>query len=119
MKKIIAYTLPFLALAVPILAFADTCASGSTTLCNPLGYTSLITFLQKILSLVAQIGLPVIVLFIVFIGFRFIAAEGKPEKLKEVQSLFFWALVGALLVLGAWTLAQAIQGTVTQLQAGT
>ncbi len=111
MKKIAAYTLSFLVLSVPLFAFAD----GLT---NPLGYNSLTEFLRRMLQLVAEIGFPVIVLFIVFIGFKFITAEGKPEEIAKVRSLFFWAIVGSLIVLGAEALSLAIQATVGDLQKG-
>lgn len=120
MKKIFARALPFtLSLALPFVVFASGCTGGSAGgLCNPLGYNSLWEFLQRMLQLIVQIGFPVIVLYIVFIGFKFITAEGKPEKLKEVQSLFFWAIIGALVVLGSQALALAIQATVNDIQAG-
>lgn len=121
MKKILlratALALPFF---IPALALAAGCTGGSAGgLCNPLGYNSLWEFLQRILKLVVQIGFPVIVLFIVFIGFKFIAAEGKPEEIAKVRSLFFWAIIGSLVVLGAQALAFAIQATVAQIQQGT
>lgn len=106
----------FLFAGFPTVALAaTTCGSG---LCNPLGYESLTTFLANILKIVSQIGFPVIVLFIVYIGFLFISAQGNPEKLSKARSYFFWAVVGALIVLGASALSLAIQATVDQLQQG-
>lgn len=115
--RIIPLTLPLL---LPLTVLASGCTGGTSGgLCNPLGYNSLWEFLQRILKLVVEIGFPVIVLFIVFIGFKFIAAEGKPEELTKVRSLFFWAIIGSLVVLGAQALAFAIQATVAQIQQGT
>jgi hypothetical protein len=117
--KYVSKAIAFVVAFTPSLVIAATnpnCAGGG--LCNPLGTTSLTDFLASILKLVAQIGFPVIVLFIVYIGFLFIAAEGKPEKLKEARQYFFWAIVGGLIVLGAQALSYAIQGTVNQLQVG-
>ncbi len=102
---------------VPLVAFAE--CSQSSGLCNPLGYSDLTTFLKKLLQIVAQIGFPVIVLFIVYVGFLYISAEGKPEKISKVHKYFLWTLVGALIILGAQALSIAIQGTVTNLQQGT
>ncbi len=108
MRKILIYGLPFLLLAVPLLGFA-------AELTNPLGSTTLTQFLTRMLQLVAQIGFPVIVVYIVYIGFKFIQASGKPEELAKVRGMFFWALIGALIVLGAQVLATAIQATVNDL----
>ncbi len=116
MKRILPYALPFF--FTPLFAFAALCEGGEGGLCNPLGYNSLMEFLRRLLQLIAQIGLPVIVLFIVFIGFKFIAAQGKADELNKVRSLFFWAIIGALIVLGAEVLAIAIQATVTDLRRG-
>mgnify|MGYP001560265415 CR=1 FL=1 len=104
MKKLIAYAIPFLAL-VPMLAFA-------APLQNPLGVNSLTEFLVRVLRLVSAIAFPVLVLFLVYVGFLFVQAEGNADKLKTVRSYFFWAVVGGLLVLGAQALAYAIDETV-------
>lgn len=120
MKRLLARLIPFsLPFLIPVAVFAAGCDTGDTGgLCNPLGYDSLWTFLEKILQLIVQIGFPVIVLYVVFIGFKFITAEGKPEEIAKVRSLFFWAIIGALVVLGSQALAFAIQATVEQLQQG-
>jgi hypothetical protein len=107
--------MPQLALAAVTTGLQSCSGTG---LCNPLGYDSLTTFLQRLLQIVAQIGFPVIVLFLVYIGFQYIAAEGNPEKIKKVHSYFFWALVGSLIVLGAEALSLAIQATVNDLSTG-
>jgi amino acid transporter len=113
MKKILARALPFVLGILPISAFAT-----ANTLDNPLHFTTLQDFLAAILQLVVTIGTPIIVLFIVFLGFRFVAASGNAEELKKIRTLFFWALVGALIVLGAEAISIAIRDTVNQLQRG-
>ena len=117
-KKGIAFFLAGGFLLIPVLVRAAGCDSGGSTLCNPLGYNDLTTFLQKLLQIVAQIGFPIIVLFIVYVGFLFISAEGNPDKLKKARSFFLWTVVGALVVLGAQALSLAIQATVSNLQQG-
>ncbi len=95
-------------LLLPSLAFA-------AELYNPIGTKDLATFLATLLRLVAQIAFPIIVLFLVYVGFLFVSSQGNPEKLKEAKSYFLWALVGGLLVLGAEALSLAIKATVNQL----
>ena len=104
-QKIFAYLIPFLFPAVTLAA----------PLMNPLGFDTLYEFLIAILEVVIAIAFPALVLFFVWIGFRFVTAEGDPEKLKKIRELFLWALVGALLVLGARVLAEAIRLTVKEL----
>jgi len=105
LSRVAVFALPFL--LMPVIAFA--------ALTNPIKTTDLYQFLQTLLKLVAQIAFPIIVLWMVYIGFLFIAAQGKPDKIKEARNYFFWAVVGALLVLGAYALSLAIQATVDQL----
>lgn len=114
-RKILPGLLSLVILSIPLTALG---ACSGNQLCNPLGYSTITEFLDRILRLVVQIGFPVIVLYIVFIGFKFITAQGKAEKLNEVRSLFFWAIVGSLVVLGAQALSLAIQATVNDLQRG-
>lgn len=108
MKKILKYVFTPTLLLLPLTSFAE-------TLTNPLGSTTLTSFLARLLQLVAQIGFPVIVVYIIFIGFKFVQSSDKPEELAKVRGMFFWALVGALIVLGAQVLAVAIQATVDSL----
>ncbi len=115
--KIFRTLIIFVLTGFPSLALAASC-NGTGGLNDPLGCQTLTQFLSNLLQIVAQIGFPVIVLFMVYIGFLYISAEGNPEKIKKVHSYFFWALVGALLILGAQALSIAIQATVVQLQAG-
>lgn len=114
MKRfIIIHTLAFATVLLPIVAFA---ASGDGFE-NPLAFSTLAEFLKAFLGLVVTIVFPVIVLFIVFIGFRFVqhSASGNAEELKKDRDLLLWAIVGALIVLGAQALSIAIQATVGQL----
>lgn len=113
-SRILAFVIP--AIVVPSVAFAALCNSPvSGGLSNPLCTTSLSQFLSDILKLVAQIAFPLIVLFLVYVGFLFVSSQGNPEKIKEAREYFFWAVLGALLVLGAQALSMAIKATVDQL----
>jgi len=92
-------------------------------LLNPLekaGINSIYGFLDALLGLIITIGFPVIVLFIVYIGFRFVqhSAEGNAEELKKDRNYLSYALLGALILLGAQALSLAIQATVGDLTTG-
>lgn len=112
--RLLIFVLP--AVIVPSIAFAALCGTyNGAGLSNPICTTSLAAFLANLLRLVAYIAFPIIVLFLVYVGFLFVSAQGNPEKLKEAKSYFFWAIVGALIVLGAEALSLAIKATVEQL----
>lgn len=103
----------------------NTGSSGSsvtntgTTLINPLqGGGTLQGFLQQILQFVVKIGAIVVVLMLVFVGYKFVVAQGDPGKIAEARSMLLWTIVGALILLGAQALALGIQATVNALSAG-
>ncbi|HEX9609031.1 MAG TPA: hypothetical protein VGA06_02375 [Candidatus Paceibacterota bacterium] len=88
---------------------------GSGTFTNPLAFGSLAEFLTALLGVIVQIGFPIVVLAIIWTGFLFVQAQGKPEDLKTAKKALFWTLIGSLLVLGAFALSTLIQGTVDQI----
>lgn len=85
---------------------------------NPLGETDTIAeVIKKLMDIVLMLALPFIVLFFIYSGFQFVTARGKPEKLKTAKAMFWHTLLGALLILGAWTVATAIVNTINDIAA--
>ena len=88
----------------------------STMITNPLGNTDTVNgLIKKILIGVIKIGIPIIALALVYSGFLFVSAVGKPDKLKEAKDAFLYTLIGAAILLGSWAIAQLISETVLQL----
>jgi hypothetical protein len=91
-------------------------SGGNTTLINPLkAGTSLESLLSEILTFVVRIGTIVIVLMVIYSGFKFVMARGEPGKISEAREALMWTVVGALILLGAQAIASAIQATATAL----
>lgn len=111
MKKFAIHFFALTGFLMPALALA---ASGTGELTNPLKFNTIDQFLQGILGAAVLIMTPIIVLFIIYIGFRFVqhSASGNAEELKKDRELLGWALIGALIVLGAQALSFAISATV-------
>ena len=82
---------------------------------NPLGANSFCGLIKNLLQAAIAIGIPVAVLFIVYAGFKFVLAQGKPEELKKARQNFLWTLIGIAIFLGAWLLANVVANTVNQL----
>jgi hypothetical protein len=57
----------------------------------------------------------VAVLFLVWSGFRFILARGRPGELEAARRNFYFVIIGIAVFLGAWTLATIISATVQTL----
>ncbi|MDB5255265.1 MAG: hypothetical protein JWL92_641 [Candidatus Nomurabacteria bacterium] len=83
---------------------------------NPLsGISTIPEAINKILSIVIRIALPLIILAFIWAGLKFIFARGKPDQLKEAKNMFLYTIIGTLLILGAWTITSAIVGTVNSI----
>lgn len=105
-------------LAQTAVAHAADCANGDTgCLGNPLKaeFSSIPLFIAGALKVIVMLALPIIVLFFVIAGFKFISAQGNPSKLEEARKNFVWVVIGALLIMGAWVLATLLANTVSQL----
>ena len=98
--------------------FAIVSAQGSNSLQNPLkdGYTSIPDFLRALLDVVITIAIPIIVIMIIYSGFLFVKAQGKPEDLITARKALMWTLIGAAVILGASLFSYAIQGTVDEIR---
>ena len=100
----------------------DTGPGSNVTLLNPLGTSCNSTntdclgnFLINILDFVVRIGSIVVILMLVFVGYKFVTAQGNDSKIIEARSMLLWTVVGALILLGAKAIAIGIQATVQAL----
>lgn len=88
-------------------------------LINPLkGGESLESFLLDILEFVIRIGSIFVVLMVVFVGFKFVNAQGKSEELEKAREMLLWTVLGALILLGSQAIAMAIKATTDALSVG-
>lgn len=82
---------------------------------NPLTAGNFCELIKTVLNALMVIGLPVAVLFMVIVGFKYILAQGKPEAIAEANKNFFYTVIGIGVFLGAWTIAKIIAETMRQL----
>ncbi|HDQ16764.1 MAG TPA: hypothetical protein ENN31_01415 [Candidatus Vogelbacteria bacterium] len=88
---------------------------GGVALQNPLKAESFAGFIQEILSIVVRVGLPMIVIFMMYVGFLFIKARGNEQELTKAKTAFVYAVIGAALILGAWVISVGIANTIRDL----
>ena len=83
---------------------------------NPIpSITSVPGLIQTILVGVLKIGIPVVALAIIYCGFLFVKAQGKPEEIKKAKDALLYTLIGAAILLGSWAIAKMISATVLAL----
>lgn len=114
----------FLLFTVPqayaeVTGHGDSGTSGSGSgggLVNPLaqeGITNFEGFVDALLTATITIGTPIAILFLVYSGFLFIMAQGKPEKIKEAKNTFFYVIIGIIIFLASAALVKIISGTIS------
>ncbi len=73
-------------------------------------------FINALITIVLFVGVPIVTLAIIYSGFLFVQASGNSEKLGTAKKALLYSVIGAALLLGAFVLSEAIQGTVDQLK---
>lgn len=82
---------------------------------NPLKVDTISGAIKLFMNAVLRIALPFIVIFFIWSGLSFVLARGNPEKVKTAKNMFWYTIIGTLLILGAWTITNAIIGTVNSI----
>ena len=94
-------------------------AEGFVNFENPLGTNDdIFDFIKSVADVVARLGAAIVVIMVIYSGFLFVQAQGNEEKIKVARRNLFWTLVGALVLLGAATLAIVVQNVAEQLGFG-
>lgn len=96
---------------------AITLANGvSFNIPNPLKASSFEQLARDVLDAVIQFGIPVLVVMIIYTGFKFVSAQGNESKLTEAKNALLWTFVGSAIVLGAFVILTVIENTVAALR---
>ncbi len=92
-----------------------TVRTQSVALQNPLnGINSIDDLLVAILNILIVIMVPIIVFFIMLAGFKYVTARGNSSQIQEATRALTYAIIGAVLILGAVALSDVIKNTVEQ-----
>jgi hypothetical protein len=89
--------------------------SADLTIHNPISATSINGFIKDVLIGLIKIGIPIIAIAIIYSGYMFVTAQGKPGDIEKAKSAFMYTLIGGAILLGAWAIAQLISDTVLSL----
>jgi TRAP-type C4-dicarboxylate transport system permease small subunit len=83
---------------------------------NPLKVDSIGALLVAIINIVMILMVPVIVFFIIYAGFKYVTARGNASQVEEASQSLLYAILGGVLILGAFAIAAIIQNIVTAFQ---
>lgn len=111
----VAYIFGMLSVPSVIFSAQDPNCDPTQAICNQISQFTIPGFIQAILTGVLKIGIPIVALAIIYCGFLFVAARGKPEAITKAKSALLYTLIGAAILLGSWALAELISSTVLSL----
>jgi TRAP-type C4-dicarboxylate transport system permease small subunit len=105
---VVVYFFSFFILLMPLLLGAQ----KSEGIKNPLLIDSLEDFIIIILNLVIVLAIPIVVLFIILAGFKYVTARGNPAQIQEATQALTYAIIGGVLIIGATAIAGIIKDLV-------
>jgi len=115
MKKILIYTLSTVFILTPMLVFgADRAASGGLE--NPIRANSISELMTLLMDIVVRIGAVVSVFALIYVGYLFVEAMGKPEKIKTARKAFLYTVIGIAILVGAKVITVMIENTINYLK---
>jgi hypothetical protein len=127
MKKILYFLLILFVLILPVVVGAQSTGSGSdgvtgsgqeTKLNSPLAGSvdDINEFIALVINrIIFPIGSVIIVIMIIYTGFKFVVAQGNPSEIESARRMLLYVVIGAAILLGAAAIAAAITGTVCEI----
>jgi heme/copper-type cytochrome/quinol oxidase subunit 2 len=81
-----------------------------------LPFDNLQDLIVAILRIFVTIATPIIVLFIIYAGFKYVTAQGNAQQVQEATRALTYAIIGAVLILGAVAISEIIANTIGAFQ---
>jgi hypothetical protein len=75
---------------------------------NPLKFDSIPQLFTAILNIFIVILTPLVVIFIILAGFKYVMAQGNPAKIQEATQALTYAIIGGILIVGATAITAII-----------
>lgn len=88
-------------------AKAQDCAEPDC-IANPVDSGTFGELITKLAAIITQVALPLVVLFLILAGAMFVFGRGNPQQLARAKMIFWWTVIGAAIIVGAWAIAYAI-----------
>ena len=115
--------LSLMTLLLPTIIFAQTSGNppGTTPSGNGLSYSlknpisdfpDLQSLVVAIINIIIIIATPIVIFFIIFAGFSYVTARGNPAKIQEATRSLTYAVIGGVLIIGAFAIAEIIKNLV-------
>ncbi len=109
-KDLFDYIIIFIYL-FPLTSYAevDCVAKPDSCIAPPTSVITFDQFINKVIYVAQIIGIPLVAVMIIYSGFLFATAGGKEKQLETAKKTFYWAIIGAAIIIGAGVISGAVQ----------
>ena len=91
---------------------SNTSSSNSTTFIqNPLKAKDINELIVILVDVAVKLGMIVAFLGLIWVGFKFVIAQGDPTKIGQARTHFFYLIIGIAILIGAKVIIEIIKGT--------
>jgi hypothetical protein len=86
---------------------------GVYTISNPLSskFNSVGTLLEGFVEIFSYLAVLFAVLMLIYVGFRFVLAQGEPAEMNKLKDWLLWIVVGVAIVIGARVIVSVVINT--------
>ena len=99
---------PFIILAALVGIVALAASAHALTFENPLGVSTIGALLDRVISFLIAISVPILTAVVLYAGFLMITSEGKPDKFQQAIMVIVYAAIGFGIILIAKGIAIVI-----------
>lgn len=68
-------------------------------------------FIAVLIEIIQAIGIPILVVCIIYAGYIIVTAGGNEEKVTKGKTWIFWTLIGAAIIISAQVIANLVYDT--------
>jgi heme/copper-type cytochrome/quinol oxidase subunit 2 len=118
-KKITSHLLSLMVFLLPAVVWAQQGGYNPTNgaaLENPLKAENIDSLVTAGMNIVIYIGAIVAVLAIIWVGFMYVKAMGKPDAIKDAHRASLYTAIGIAILVGAQVITTIITSTINQIR---
>ncbi|MCA9361307.1 hypothetical protein KC845_01975 [Candidatus Kaiserbacteria bacterium] len=106
-------TFSFSLVGFALLAIHQVLANNAPRVENYLKVDTIAGLLHSLIAIVLTFATPIIIFFIIYAGFLYVTARGNEQQLQQANRALLYAIVGGLLILGAYVLITIVSNLIT------
>ena len=81
---------------------------------NPITFGTVPEILLAVLNVLMVIAVPIIVFYLIFAGFKYVAARGNPEAMKDASRSLMYGIIGGVVIIGSFTILEIVKSIVDE-----